>query len=98
MPDFLILMHNDAPDGAAEGDWPSYIGKLIEAGRFQGGSAIGTGACIRKSGETPAIAAHLSDFIRISADDLDHARALMQGNPAYEAGATVEIRLLPRTD
>jgi len=94
MPDYLLLTHNDA--ASAEG-WDSYIAKLRAAGHFQGGSAIGPGLCARKSGAAPEVSSHLSGFIRVRADSLDHARALLAGNPAYEAGGTVEIRELPVT-
>lgn len=94
MPDYLLLTHNDA--AGSEG-WDSYIAKLRAAGHFQGGSAIGPGICARKSGKAPAVSSHLSGFIRISADTLDHARTLLDGHPAYESGGTVEIRELPVT-
>jgi hypothetical protein len=79
-------------------DWGPYIGRLQASGNFQGGSAIGTGVCARKSGAAPAITGHLVGFIRVGADSLDHARTLLVGNPVFEAGGTVEIRELPRTD
>jgi hypothetical protein len=92
MPDYLLLMHHDA--AAADG-WDAYIASMRADGHFQGGSAMGGGLCVRKSGPAPAMTSHLSGFIRIRADSLDHARALLAGNPAYEQGGTVEIRELP---
>lgn len=100
MPDYLFLMHDDVPSGdtAHDHNWGPYIGRLQESGNFQGGSAIGAGICIRKSGAAPDITAHLSGFIRVSASSLDDARTLLVGNPVFEAGGTVEIRELPRTE
>jgi hypothetical protein len=101
MPDYLFLMHGDIPEAGNEGrsdDWGRYIGGLQAAGSFQGGSAIGAGVCARKSGALPCITRHLSGFIRVSARSLDEARMLLIGNPVFEAGGTVEIRALPRTD
>ena len=102
MVDFIFLMHDDEnPDLGSEvssDDWGPYIGRLQASGNFQGGSAIGTGVCARKSGAVPAITGHLVGFIRVGADSLDHARTLLVGNPVFEAGGTVEIRELPRTD
>jgi len=100
MPDYLLLMHADVPPGNNErdDDWDAYISGLQASGHFQGGSAIGEGICARKSGAAPAVTAHLSGFIRISANSLNDARALLAGNPVFEAGGTVEIRELPRTD
>ena len=40
----------------------------------------------------------LAGYIRVTADSLDQAKTLLAGNPVYEAGGTVEIRELPRTD
>jgi hypothetical protein len=100
MPDYLFLMHDDAPEIAGEGsgdEWSHYIGGLQASGNFQGGSAIGGGVCARKAGAVPDITAHLAGFIRVGAESLDHARTLLAGNPVFEAGGTVEIRELPRT-
>ena len=95
MRDFIFLMHSDANEDVAQ-DWDSYLGKLKAAGRFEGGSGIGEGACYRKSGATPPVTSHLGGYIRISARDLADAAAMLDGNPVYEAGGTVEIRELPR--
>jgi hypothetical protein len=92
----MLLMHDDIPDDGA-GDWQPYIATLQQAGCFRGGSAIGDGICARKSGSAPQITRHISGYIRIGADSLDHARALLHGNPVFEAGGTVEIRELPET-
>lgn len=100
MPDYLLLMHDDVPPDNPDADdnWAPYIARLQASGNFQGGSAIGTGICARKSGATPDITSRLSGFIRISASSLDDARTLLDGNPVFEADGTVEIRELPRTD
>jgi len=68
------------------------------ADTFKGGSAIGDGVCARKSGAPASVTAHLTGFIRVNADSLDQAKSLLIGNPVFEAGGTVEIRELPRTD
>ena len=96
MPDYLFLMHDDAPEpGNTErnDDWDRYVRGLRASGNFQGGSAIGGGICARKSGRVPIIG-----FIRVSASRLEDARPLLVGNPVFEAGGTVEIRELPRTE
>ena len=46
----------------------------------------------------PPVTAHLTGYIRLNADSLDHAKSMLTGNPHFEAGGTVEIRELPRTD
>ena len=94
MPDYILFMHDDAAE--ATQDWPDYFRRLREAGVFLGGSAIGGGMVARKSGTPAPLAAHLGGFIRITARDLDHAKAFLDGNPVYEAGGTVEIRELPK--
>jgi hypothetical protein len=101
MPEYLLLMHNDIPQRGEEGSaeaWSAYLGDLQTAGIFEGGSAIGTGVCVKKTGQPPPIAAHIAGYLRIQAESLDHARTYLTGNPVYEAGGTVEIRELPRTD
>jgi hypothetical protein len=95
MADYIFLMHDDAV--ADDKAWGPYLHGLQQRGCFQGGSAIGDGMCVRKS-DTPApLSAHLTGFIRVTADGLDQARSLLSGNPLFEAGGMVEIRELPRT-
>jgi hypothetical protein len=96
MTDYIFLMHDDA--AGEELAWEPYLSRLRQTGHFQGGSAIGEGTCARKSGRPPPVTAHLTGFVRVSADNLDQAKSLLTGNPHYEAGGTVEIRELPRTD
>ncbi len=98
MNDFLLLMHDDVPPGAAQPDeaWGAYFAKLRELKVFEGGSSIGGGACVSKSGPGVPIARHLTGFIRVRAPDLEAAKQLVIGNPVYEAGGTVEVRELPR--
>jgi hypothetical protein len=96
MPDFILLMHDDAE--AEDSAWQPYIAKLIEHGCFQGGSAIGDGLALRKQGTPESMLAGLAGFIRVSTGSLDQAKALLAGNPVYEAGGTVEIRELPLTE
>lgn len=94
MPEFLLLMHGDAT-GMPQG-WDDYFAMLRECGAFDGGSAIGGGVTLRKAGTAADISAQLTGYIRVRADDLDGAQALVAGNPVYEAGGTVEVRALPR--
>ena len=95
MPDFIFLHHDDASgDGGL--DWDPYLSRLREAGVFQGGSSIGEGECVKKSGAAPEPTAHISGYVRVTAKSLAEARKLLPGNPVYEAGGTVEIRELPR--
>lgn len=100
MLDYILLMHDDsvAPqEESRDALWVAYIGALQASGNFQGGSSIGSGTCMSRSGTTGALSTHLVGFIRVRAADLNHARELVQGNPVFEAGGTVEIRELLRT-
>jgi hypothetical protein len=94
MPDYLFLMHDDATE---HGDWGAYLHALQHVGKLQGGSSIGPGLCVRKTGQAPAITAHLVGFIRVEADSLEAACDLLVGNPVFEGGGTVEIRELPKS-
>ena len=94
--EFILLMHDDAQKSVNDGAWPEYLADLASKGVLRGGSAMGDGACFRKDdAPTPAITA-LAGFVKIEASDLEHARSLLRGNPVFEAGGTVEIRVLPR--
>jgi hypothetical protein len=97
MAEYILLMHDDA---STEDDdsWEPYLRKLKQAGVFQGGSAMGEGVCLRKRGAPAAVTAQLTGYIRVEASTLDDAKSLVAGNPHFEAGGTVEIRELPRTD
>jgi hypothetical protein len=96
MAEYIFLMHDDAvTDDEA---WEPYLRRLQQSGLFQGGSAIGDGVCVRKSGAPVSVTVHLAGYIRVNADSQDQAKSLLVGNPVYEAGGTVEIRELPRTN
>ena len=94
MPDYLFLMHDDS---TGNDDWAPYLETLQRAGRLRGGSAIGSGLCVRKAGRPPPITGHLAGFIRVEAGSLAEAQTLLTGNPVFENGGTVEIRELPKT-
>lgn len=89
-------MHDDA--SGDEGAWQPYLAKLQQAGVFDGGSAIGEGACFRKNGIPAPVTTQLAGYIRVRANSLEDAKAVLVGNPSYEAGGTIEIRELPRTE
>ena len=96
MNEYLFLMHAGMPADAAH-TWPAYLAALRPVGAFEGGSAIGGGVCVAKTGSETDITRHLTGYIRVRAESLEAARALLAGNPVYEAGGTVEIRELPRS-
>jgi hypothetical protein len=96
MADYILLMHGDAT-GEQAAAWPAYLDALSTAGRLRGGSAIGEGASYRQAGAPGPVSRQLTGFIRVSATDLADAATCLKGNPVYEAGGTVEIRLLPET-
>jgi hypothetical protein len=97
MNDYILFMHDGAPDESDDrsAQWAAYFSKLRQAGAFQGGSAIGDGVCVSKAVPAPQITRHLAGYIRVRAADLAHARELVNGNPVFEAGGFVEIRVLP---
>lgn len=99
MAEYLFLMHDLTLEGAepAAPDWGPYLAGLNAKGVMRGGSAIGGGACFRKQGDAPEITAHIGGYIKIECDSLETARALLAGNPVYDAGGVVEIRELPVT-
>ena len=89
MPDYILLMHNDAAVQVSIEAWAPYIAGLQAANRLLGGSAIGPGVCVRKMASAPEITAHISGFMRVTADNLEGAEILVAGNPVFEAGGTV---------
>jgi hypothetical protein len=96
MPDYMLLMHDDADDDPSA--WEPYLRRLRQSGCFEGGSEIGDGLCVRKGGDEHPVSGHLTGYIRVKADNLDNAKSMLAGNPLFEAGGTVEIRELPTTD
>jgi hypothetical protein len=96
--DFILLMHGDSVDRDGNEDWSTYLQALDAKGVLRGGSAIGAGTCLRLNNPAPRTTDHLVGYVKIEARDLEHAREFVSGNPVYEAGGTVEIRALPRTD
>lgn len=98
MNDYILLMHDDVLDAGVANDdrlWAAYFVTLRASGQFDGGSVIGSGAAFRKGVAAQAAITALSGYIRIRADSLEQAQKFLVGNPAYEAGGTVEVRELP---
>ena len=79
----------------SEGDWSSYIEKLIGTGMFRGGSAFGNSRCLSKASDNTECVA--TGYMRFEADSIDEIQALLAGNPTYEAGGAVEIHELIKT-
>ncbi len=98
MAEFMLFMHRANDLNESHLDWQPYLNLLTGKGALRGGSAIGTGVCVRQSGPVPDITQQIVGYVKIEVRDLDHARQLVYGNPIYEAGGTVEIRELPETD
>jgi hypothetical protein len=99
--EYILFMHDDATDRASADDgalWSNYIRSLRQTGQFDGGSSIGSGVCLKKSGYSVPATANPTGFIRVRAENLHEARRFLKGNPVYEAGGTVEIRELPRDE
>lgn len=99
MNDYILLMHSDAADRARAVDdeqWGAYISLLRGSGQFDGGSSMGAGECVQKNQPGQPADRALTGFIRVRAINLTDARRFLVGNPVYEAGGTVEIRVLPK--
>jgi hypothetical protein len=99
MNDYIFFMHDDAQEKAelnGNAAWEKYFAMLRASGQFSGGSSIGSGVCISKSGVAKAITSHLAGYIRVQAENLEQAMKLLVGNPVIESGGTVEIRELLR--
>ena len=95
--DFILLMHSDAKRSGTSDEWTIYFARLRESGCFRGGSSVGGGECLRKTGPPAPLHGSLGGYIRITARDLDDAKTFVPGNPVYENGGTVEVRELPET-
>lgn len=97
MAEYMFLMHSDYERHKGSENWQPYLDMLSSVGALRGGSAMGSGLCVRRSGSVPNVSDHLVGYVKIEARDLNHARDLVLGNPVFEAGGTVEIRELPVT-
>jgi hypothetical protein len=97
MPEFIVFMHNDVVDRSLANDgqrWGAYLAKLKATGRFNGGSSIGRGLKFRMGSQQAPSELSIEGFIRIEAKDAEEAQKVLEGNPNYEAGGTVEVREL----
>ena len=74
---------------ASAGDWDVYIEKLIASGKFRGGSSLSNGILMTKDGVEGEC--QVTGYMRFSAENIEQVRALMTGNPLYEAGGRVEV-------
>lgn len=99
MNDYLLLIFNDAEDPPLADDaerWSTYLAGLRQSGQFEGGSSIGRGERLKRGQAAQAAGGELAGFLRLRAESPAQARRFLEGNPAYEAGATIEILELPR--
>lgn len=97
MPEYMLLMYNDAQDHSMADDpalWSSYLCILRHSGQFDGGSAMGNGVCFNRNSAQQAAALHITGFIRIRAPNLQAAQQWLTDNPVYKAGGSVEIHEL----
>lgn len=85
MANFVMLM-NESDDS---GDWDAYIEKLLATGKFRGGSSLGQGVCVQRGQADTQC--QVTGMIRLEADSLDEVKALLEGNPAFEAGYSVQL-------
>ncbi len=97
MAEYIFLMHDDCD--ADQRGWEPYLRRLEQGGFFEGGSAIGGGICVRKSGAPASVTAHLAGFIRvprsgeISADRQSRIRGRRNGgNPRIAADGLNDCR------
>jgi hypothetical protein len=91
---FLLLMHDDTTVAEDSEAWGPYLSRLRGSEQFDGGSSIGVGSAHQKDGVPGPSGAHLVGYLLVRAADVTAARLLLDGNPVYEAGGTVEIREL----
>ena len=96
--DYILLMHNDATAVVDTAGWQPYLQHLQAVGRLRGGSAIGGGTSFRWNAPPASISNQIVGFLRIEAEDMAEVEALLVDNPVYEAGGTVEVRTLPKTE
>lgn len=99
MKQFLLLMHRDFVNKKVAEDpagWGDYLKKLRGTGQFEGGSELANGEVFRKDGAPAAMTSSVDGFIQIRAESLNDLRALIEGNPVYEAGGSIEVREMPQ--
>ncbi len=96
MREVIMLMHNDAASKGTSEMRSLYFSFLRGRKVFEGGSSIGAGEASRKHAIPGQESKHLAGYIRVTAESMTEARALLAGNPVSERGGTVEIRELPR--
>ncbi len=96
LPNYIFFMHDDARMWKATGSHISQSYRLVALSK--GVVPLVVASVSERKDEPPSLTVHLAGYIRVNADDLDHAKSMLAGNPHFEAGGTVEIRELPRTD
>jgi hypothetical protein len=91
MPWFLLLMNDDGSAEERRDDWAGYVNELIASKKLAGGSSLGNASAVRKgSSESKPVSRH-AGYLLIDAHDRAEAQTLLAGNPAYEAGSSIEI-------
>ncbi len=96
MQHFLLLMHTDNAKKTEPKHWEAYFAKLKANGNFGGGSSIGGGLSFKNGVVSESTSHWLAGYMVINANDMNHAKSLVDGNPILIAGGTVELRDLPK--
>ncbi len=91
---YLLLMHDDTTVEEDAAAWGPYLSRLRRSEQFDGGSSLGLGRGHRRHGSPAPAADHLVGYLLVHTADAEAATSLLDGNPVYEAGGTVEIREL----
>ena len=73
----------------ASGDWDDYIEKLVSSGKFRGGSSLGNGVSVVKGKVDGGF--EVTGYMRFSAESIEEVKELIDGNPVYEAGGSIEL-------
>ncbi|HEY0062281.1 MAG TPA: hypothetical protein VGC21_09170 [Telluria sp.] len=99
MNEYIFLMHGDVQDQAIANNgerWEQYLSALRASGCFDGGSSIGPGKRFKHHCADQSATGDVTGYFRVRAETLAGARRFLVGNPTYEAGGTVEVRVLLR--
>ena len=96
MPQYLLLIQNNAKTKSTPAEWDVFIAAAKESGLFRGGSALGDRIVV---GDTQSAQStkHISGYMRFDGDDKAKILELLKKHPVVMHGGSIELCEMPKT-
>lgn len=96
MPQYILLIQNNANTASTPAEWNAFFAAAQASGLFRGGSAIGRRVILGDASQAQSTD-HLVGYMRFDADDKQPLLALLKQHPVILHGGSAELCELPES-